>query len=321
MQELQAGPHYTEAIKAWLQTPGPADLDGDSYRRNQTAHHFACAARSAGRSVPPECQPLGLADGITAGSLAGRGWIPEWSFEGSWEDHTHGDKWLLLFLLRPVAADVEAAQRSSGEAISCEVEGTIVFSVPDGTLETCPAGHRSREKWERRAALGCGIAVELVRGHYDAAARQFNVLGVDTSDAGALQQLEPTLGLDNYKLSISPNGDTLNGLSRGDDRQGWVNELQAAGVQPLLVLARRQSLAWAMGLHERLCTDSVLADLPPDLMEMVLIKLYLSGKKSAAELTQDHAGRRLRVTMAKRAGIVLAEGDPEGAARTGGASR
>lgn len=308
LAELRAGPHYSEAIKAWLHTlitsEQPPDLDSAAYQRSQIAHHFASEARSAGRAVPPEVQPLGLADGIIAGSLAGRGWIPEWSFEGSWEDHSHGDKWHLLFLLRPaVAPAVEALQPSCAEAVSCEVEGTIVFSVPDGTLETCPADHPSRARFEQRAAAGCGVAVELVRGHYDAAARRFHLLGVDTSDAGALQRLPPTLGLDNYKLSISPSGDMLNGLSRGN-YQGWTNELQAVAVQSLLVMTRRQSLAWAMGLHDRLCADSVLADLSPDLIQMVLVKLYLSSSKTTAELAEDHAGRRGRVAMARRAGML-----------------
>ena len=131
------------------------------------------------------------------------------------------------------------------------------------------------------------------------------MLGVDTSDAGALQHLPPTLGLDNYKLSISPSGHMLNGLSRGN-YQGWTNELQAVAVQSLLVMARRQSLAWAMGLQERLCADSVLADLPADLIQMVLFELYLSSSKTTAELAEDHAGRRGRVAMARRAGIMLA---------------
>jgi hypothetical protein len=307
---LRAGPHYSEAIKTWLHTlnacehPGP-DLEMAAYQRQQIAHHFVSEARAAGTAIPPECQPLGLADGIIAGSLAGRGWIPDWSFEGSWEDHSHGDKWHLLFLLRPAAVPAAEALQRSCEAVSCEVEGTIVFSIPDGTLETCPADHPSRERFEQRAAAGCGVAVELVRGRYDAATRQFHVLGVDTSDAGALQHLPPTLGLDNYKLSISPSGYMLNGLSRGN-YQGWTNELQAVAVQSLLVMARRQSLAWAMGLQERLCADSVLADLPADLIQMVLFELYLSSSKTTAELAEDHAGRRGRVAMARRAGIMLA---------------
>ena len=95
----------------------------------------------------------------------------------------------------------------------------------------------------------------------------------------------------------------LNGLSRGN-YQGWTNELQAVAVQSLLVMTRRQSLAWAMGLHDRLCADSVLADLSPDLIQMVLVKLYLSSSKTTAELAEDHAGRRGRVAMARRAGML-----------------
>ena len=65
----------------------------------------------------------------------------------------------------------------------------------------------------------------------------------------------------------------LNGLSRGN-YQGWTNELQAVAVQSLLVMTRRQSLAWAMGLHDRLCADSVLADVPAGLIQVVLFELY-----------------------------------------------
>lgn len=249
-------------------------------------------------------QPVGLADGIVASSLAGRGWSLDWSFEGRWEDHTHHDVWHLLFLLRPVDPAVQPH-----EVAACEVEGTILFNIPDGTLHSCPADHRSRHEFVQRAVEGCSTAVELVRGCYRSATRQFHVLGVDTSDPGAAKGLPPLLGLDNYKLTISPCGDRLSGISRGAG--DWANHLQAIGARSILVMTRRKSLAWAMGAHARLSSDSVLRHLPLDLVNLVLFKLYLSRKNTLPELMQDHAGRRQRVNLGARAeGEIIHEGVP-----------
>lgn len=312
-------PHYSEAIMTWLRElvvsaaeGHDIDLDDRSFQRSNRADHYRSDARSAAPTAQPvaaEHQPLGLTDTIAAASLAGRGWDPAWSFEGRWEDNVHHDLWHLLFLLRPVDPTVDPE-----EVASCEVEGTILFNVPDGTLDTCPATHHAKRLFERRAAAGYGTAVELVRGCYQSSTRRFHVLGVDTSDAGASKQLTPALGLDDYKLVISPSGDQLTGISRGH-RGHWDNQLQAVCVCSLLIMARRQSLAWAMGAHARLSVDSVLNDLPVELVDRVLVKLYLSSKNTLDQMMQDHAGRRQRVAMAARAERVPAEGIPARSSR------
>jgi hypothetical protein len=312
-QAVAPQPHYSEAIKSWIRslepTSGAAKLPDHDFGRNQRASHYRMTAICRNEPVDADYQTLGLADGLVAGSMTGRGWSSDWSFEGRWEDHQYGDVWHLLFLLRPADQAVRSVG-GGGSRVSCEVEGTIIFNVPDGSAQSCPAGHRSRERFVRRAAVGCSTAVEMVRGWYDSAGQQFHVLGIDVCDPGLSQQLPPALGLDNYMLTVSPDGTAVTGCSRGNGGD-WGNVLEAVCVESLLAVTRRQSLAWATSLHARLSVGSFVQSLAPDLIEKILVLLYVSGKNTMGEVMEDHAGRRCRVALAKRALLVAKEGVPQ----------
>ena len=256
-------------------------------------------AKQSGSAVEPQYSIRALPDSITAGTLIGRGWEPRWVFEGEWSEARAADRWVLAISLRPVGTPFE-----DGGPVSCEVEGTVVWTMVD-------AGHpdRPRVTWglvrelvvAERMELGASFTtgVELVRGWYDAPTRGFHVVGVDLIDpqaGGGERDLPPFLSPDEYRLTVSADGSRLRGTSRGNT-DDWLNMLEGYSATAMATLVARQRLAWACGaLQQRLGSASPASELCAELAEQVA--------EGGCPLLNAQAllphGREGRVELAKR---------------------
>lgn len=68
--------------------------------------------------------------------------------------------------------------------------------------------------------------------------------------------------MDEYKLTVSEDGDKLTGVSRGNHND-WKNVLEGVSIGRLRRTALDQRRAWALSLNTRLSADSELLQLLP----------------------------------------------------------
>ena len=63
--------------------------------------------------------------------------------------------------------------------------------------------------------------------------------------------------MDEYKLTVSEDGDTLSGVSRGNYND-WKNVLEGVSILRVQRIALDQRRAWALAFNTRLSSDSAL---------------------------------------------------------------
>ena len=80
--------------------------------------------------------------------------------------------------------------------------------------------------------------------------------------------------MDEYKLTVSEDGDTLSGVSRGNYND-WKNVLEGVSILRVQRIALDQRRAWALAFNTRLSSDSALLQFfAVEIVEQVRMRIY-----------------------------------------------